>query len=225
MFGGGPGGGLATVSLAGGPPEVLLQPQALSPDVRFGWPDALPDGAGLLFTVLTPTGSDVAILDAGASRHRVLVRDAAFGRYAPTGHLVVERRGQLAAAPFDLARRSLTGALRPVVSRRRLRAASSRGRDTRSRDRARSCMSRAPPPVHWQCSGARRGRGNAWECRFERRVFVRARVRRGRDGADGAMPAPEAVNPAGPGGLEVAFAANKTGPYNLFVRPLTGGAK
>ena len=47
----------------------------------------------------------------------------------------------------------------------------------------------------------------------------------GETGTDGAMPAPEAVNPAGPGGLEVAFAANKTGPYNLFVRPLTGGAE
>ena len=225
VFGGGPGGGLATVSLAGGPPEVLLQPQALSPDVRFGWPDALPDGAGLLFTVLTPTGSDVAILDAGASRHRVLVHDAAFGRYAPTGHLIVERHGQLAAAPFDLARRSLTGALRPVVTDVASGGVFEGPRYAFSRSGSLVYVPGAtagPLAVQWRSSVVEATPGNA---AFEQRVFVRPVSAVGETGAAGAMPAPEAVNTAGPGGLEVAFAANKTGPYNLFVRPLTGGVE
>jgi eukaryotic-like serine/threonine-protein kinase len=224
VYGGGPGGGLARVSLAGGPPEVLLQPQALSPDVRFGWPDALPGHAGLLFTVLTPTGSDVAILDAGASRHRIVVQDAAFGRYAPTGHLVVEQRGRLAAAPFDLASRSLTGALRPVVEDVASASVFEGPRYAFSRSGSLVYVpgsAGGPLTVQWrEARGAPDDRSSG----FERRLTVRAESVFAGAVADVGAPAAGPVSPASrPDGLEVAFAANKTGPYNLFVRPLVGG--
>jgi DNA-binding winged helix-turn-helix (wHTH) protein len=224
VFGGGPGGGLARVSLSGGPPEVLLQPQALSPDVRFGWPDALPDHSGLLFTVLTPTGSDVAILDAGASRHRIVVHDAAFGRYAPTGHLVVERRGQLAAAPFDLASRSLAGALRPVVDDVASAGVFEGPRYAFSQSGSLVYVpgsAGGPLTVQWRAAlGARDERSGE----FERRLTVRPESVFPGLGGDASIAAAGPVSPASrPDGLEVAFAANKTGPYNLFVRPLVGG--
>lgn len=224
VFGGGPGGGLARVSLAGGPPEVLLQPQALSPDVRFGWPDALPGNAGLLFTVITPTGSDVAILDPGASRHRILVEDAAFGRYAPTGHLVVERRGQLAAAPFDLASRSLAGALRPVVDDVASASAFEGPRFAFSRSGSLVYVpgsAGGPLSVQWRpAPGVPIDAGSG----FERQLTVRSAFVFAGQSAGLERGATASVSPASrPDGLEVAFAANKTGPYNLFVRPLVGG--
>jgi hypothetical protein len=205
------------VHLSGGPPEVLVQPRALSPDVRFGWPDALPDG-GLLFTVITPTGSDIAVLDPGASRHRVLVHDAAFGRYAPTGHLVVARHGRLAAAPFDLTRRAVTGPFRAVVDDVASAGAFEGPRYAFSRSGSLVYvpgLAGGPVSLRW-----RTDRGAA-AAPFEDRLTIAPA-----DSDPGVAPvaAPAAVNPAWrTDGLEVAFAANKTGPFNLFVRPREGG--
>jgi DNA-binding winged helix-turn-helix (wHTH) protein len=221
---GGPGGGLATVSLAGGSPRTLLQPRALTPDVRFGWPDALPDGAGLLFTVITPTGSDVAVLAPGGKEHHILVRDAAFGRYTPTGHLIVERRGQLAAAPFDLASRTLTGVLRPVIDDVASAGVFEGPRYAFSRSGSLLYVpgpAGGPLAVQWRAEVARTADTAA---AFEGQLTVGPEFVSGDTATAIGTSAPGAVSPsAGPDGLEVAFAANKTGPYNLFVRPLVGG--
>jgi DNA-binding winged helix-turn-helix (wHTH) protein len=227
VFGGGPGGGLATVSLDGGPPEVLIQPQALSPDVRFGWPDPLPEGQGLLFTVITPSRSDVAILEPGMTRHRVLVHDAAFGRYAPTGHLIVERRGQLAAAPFNLARGSVTGAFRPVVTDVASAGVFDGPRYAFSRSGALVYVpgpAAGPLAVRWRAGNELTASA---DFDFTQRVYVDQAA--GASAGDSVETPGEAglatIGPPGPGGLEVAFAANKTGPYNLFIRPLSGGGE
>jgi serine/threonine-protein kinase len=224
VFGGGPGGGLAAVSLAGGSPVTLLQPQALSPDVRFGWPDALPDGAGLLFTVITPTGSDVAVLPPGSTRHRVLVHDAAFGRYAPTGHLIVERNGQLAAAPFEVASQTLAGALRPVIDDVASAGVFEGPRYAFSRSGSLVYVpgpAGGPLAVQWRTPAGAAVDGAAT---FEGQLTVGPEFAAREEASASGTGAPRTVSPsARPDGLEVAFAANKTGPYNLFVRPLVGG--
>jgi DNA-binding winged helix-turn-helix (wHTH) protein len=215
VFGGGPGGGLARVSVSGGPPEVLLQPEALSTDVRYGWPDLLPDDAGLILTVMTPAGSDVAVLEPGAARHRVLVRDAAFGRYAPTGHLIVERHGRLEAAPFDPVRHAFTGRFRPVVGDIATATAFEGPRFAFSRSG--SLVYVPGPPggplaVRWRDGD--RGDGRP----FHERLAVVAAT-----SAEEPPAEARALSAAWrPDGLEVAFAANKSGPYNLFVRPRLG---
>ena len=220
VFGGGPGGGLARVSLAGGPPEVLLQPEALSTDVRFGWPAILPRDRALLFTVMTPAGSDVAILEPGAGRHRVLVRDAAFGRYAPTGHLIVERHGQLEAAPFDAARGTLTGTFRPVVSDVASATAFEGPRYAFSESGSLVYIPGSAAgsiALRWRDDTARTGLGSGPF--VDRLIAAPLNVTDDHATADAA----HAVSPAWrPDGLEVAFAANKSGPYNLFVRPRLG---
>jgi serine/threonine-protein kinase len=78
------------------------------------WPQALPGGKGVLFTLShdAPTAleqQDIAVLDLATGTHRILVHGVA-ARYAPTGHLVyVTSDGSLMAAPFDEDRLELTG--------------------------------------------------------------------------------------------------------------------
>jgi serine/threonine-protein kinase len=97
VFGGGPGGGLARVPASGGEPVVLAAPAAGSPDVRFGWPDLLPGGAGIVYTAFSVSDSDVAVLDLRSGRRLTVAAHAAFGRYAGTSDVIVERHGRLEA--------------------------------------------------------------------------------------------------------------------------------
>ncbi len=70
------------------------------------WPQALPNGRGVLFTVAhEPIGDlsqyDIAVADMETGEHEVLVRGV-FARYAASGHLVnVTADGRLLAASFD----------------------------------------------------------------------------------------------------------------------------
>jgi len=179
-----------------------------------------PRDRALLFTVMTPAGSDVAILEPGAGRHRVLVRDAAFGRYAPTGHLIVERHGQLEAAPFDAARGTLTGTFRPVVSDVASATAFEGPRYAFSESGSLVYIPGSAAgsiALRWKDDTARtRPESGPFE---DRLIAAPLNVTDDHTTAD----APHAVSPAWrPDGLEVAFAANKSGPYNLFVRPRLG---
>ncbi len=115
VFGGGPGFGLARVSADGGEAVVLAAPMAGSREVRYGWPELLPDGRSVLYTAVTLADSAVALLDFASGERRVLVEAAAFGRLSPTGHLIVERRGRLEAAPFSLDERAITAPPQAVV--------------------------------------------------------------------------------------------------------------
>lgn len=87
------------------------------------WPDALPNGRGLLFTVdyggARP--QDIAVLDLRTGTHRVLLRGS-FPRYAATGHvLYVTDEGTLMAAPFDQGRLALAGDPAPIAEGLELR--------------------------------------------------------------------------------------------------------
>ena len=70
------------------------------------WPQALPNGRGVLFTVAHQPDNDVsqydiAVADMETGEHEVLLRGV-FARYAASGHLVyVTADGTLLAAPFD----------------------------------------------------------------------------------------------------------------------------
>ncbi len=70
------------------------------------WPQALPNGRGVLLTVAhEPSGDvsqhDIAVADMETGEHEILVRGV-FARYAASGHLVyVTADGTLLAAPFD----------------------------------------------------------------------------------------------------------------------------
>ncbi len=111
--------GLKRVSSAGGKPEDLTKP-----DVQKGethrWPEVLPDGSGVLFTIggaafASWDDAKIAVLDLKTGRQRVLVEGGTVARYVPTGHLVYWRAGSLFAVPFDLRRLEVTGQAVPVL--------------------------------------------------------------------------------------------------------------
>ena len=109
------GAGLFRVAAAGGEAEVLTT--AEEPE-RHYWPEILPGGKAVLFTVVTGPGSEgmhIALLNLDTGEHSPLIPAGSQPRYVATGHIVYGTEGTLRAVPFDLARLSVTGDPVPVV--------------------------------------------------------------------------------------------------------------
>jgi len=108
-------GGLVRVPASGGPLEPLTHLDIKRGVSAHAWPQLLPAGNGVIFTVLRAGASqrEISVLDLKSGSVTTLLRGS-FARYAPTGHLVYIRDdGALLAAPFDAARVKVTG---PSVS-------------------------------------------------------------------------------------------------------------
>jgi len=109
-----PNQGLWQVSSAGGKPENLTTPDHSLREISHRWPDVLPGGKGLLFTVKTSdidTFDDALIvaLPSGNNEQTILVEGGSCARYSPTGHLIFVRANNLMAVPFDLERLEVKG--------------------------------------------------------------------------------------------------------------------
>ena len=72
----------------------------------------LPGGRGTLLTVSGVSddadNASVVVVPAGTTERRVIVRAARAGRLTASGHLLFARGDQIFAAPFDLARLTIT---------------------------------------------------------------------------------------------------------------------
>ena len=83
------------------------------------WPEFLPGGGAVLFTIYPSTGgpdnAQVAVLDLKTGASKVLVRGGSHAHYVPTGHLVYGVAGTLRAVPFDLERLEPIGTPAPVL--------------------------------------------------------------------------------------------------------------
>ena len=101
--------GLFQVPASGGDPERLT----VADDVVHAWPDILPGGQGVLFTIVSDAGAQIALLDLEARTHEVIVPNGAYPRYSATGHILYASDGALHVVPFDLDARRVTG--EPVV--------------------------------------------------------------------------------------------------------------
>ncbi len=82
------------------------------------WPEALPNGKGVLFTVafrgrnagIGGLSYSIAVADIPSGKHRVLVKDAKYARYAMSGHVIyVTTDRRLMVAPFDQSSMRITG--------------------------------------------------------------------------------------------------------------------
>ncbi|HSB52876.1 MAG TPA: protein kinase, partial [Gemmatimonadales bacterium] len=113
-------GGIWRVPAAGGVPEPVTQVADSAAEHVHAWPQLLPGGKQLLFTVLGPSGgaldSRIVAEVIGSGVRRTLVEHATFGRYLASGQLLyVSNEGTVFAAGYDLRKTVLTGTPQPVL--------------------------------------------------------------------------------------------------------------
>jgi serine/threonine-protein kinase len=114
--------GLQRVAGTGGAATVLARPTRDGNEARYGWPESLPDGRAVLFTILPATGgldaAQVAVLDLTTRTRQILVQGGSHAHYVGSGHLVYAAGGTLRAVAFNLARLAVQGtSSRPVLPR------------------------------------------------------------------------------------------------------------
>lgn len=81
------------------------------------WPQILPGGEYVLYTVMTAAGADQATIEVLATRTRkrtVVQRGGTFGRYLASGHLTYVNQGTLYAVRFDPQRGAVEGDAVPI---------------------------------------------------------------------------------------------------------------
>jgi serine/threonine-protein kinase len=108
--------GLQRIADTGGEPEVLTRPNRADGEEDHYWPEILPGGQAVLFTITATTGgpqqSQVAVLDLQTLTQRVLIQGGSRARYVSSGHLVYAAgapRERLHAVAFDLSRLDVVG--------------------------------------------------------------------------------------------------------------------
>ena len=106
--------GLWRVAAAGGEPEQLTTPE--QGDGDHLWPEILPGGEAVLFTITAGTSEEtqIAVLSLTTGEQKVLLRGGAYPRYSLTGHLLYGVQADLWAVPFDLSRLEIVGDSVPV---------------------------------------------------------------------------------------------------------------
>jgi len=110
--------GLFRISAAGGDPVVLTTPDPNKGEIAHSWPQILPGGQAVLFTVWSGglwDNAQIVVEQIEEQERRVLIDGGTHAWYAPTGHLVYSQAGTLMAVSFDLSRLEITGSPVPVV--------------------------------------------------------------------------------------------------------------
>jgi Tol biopolymer transport system component len=111
--------GLVRVSDRGGRPTALTTLDQARGEFSHRWPDALPGGRWILFTVGIEDASfddgriDAVSLETG--ERRTVMQNAGFARYLPNGRLLFVRGGRLSSVPFDPDRLTTRGAPEVLV--------------------------------------------------------------------------------------------------------------
>ena len=110
--------GLSRISSEGGQPEILTTPEITREEGSHRLPHFLPKSRCVLFTFMGDWYDfqpRLALLDLQTRKWHELIKDAADGRYLPTGHLIFLRQGTLMAVDFDLGRLEVKGQPVPIV--------------------------------------------------------------------------------------------------------------
>jgi serine/threonine-protein kinase len=113
------GSGLLRISAAGGTPQTLTTPNAKDLEISHRWPQVLPGGTSVLFTIqvgsaATYDDARIAVLSLQTGKWRTLVQGGSYARYVPSGHIVYAHAGSLVAVAFDLTRMEVSGSPVPV---------------------------------------------------------------------------------------------------------------
>jgi serine/threonine-protein kinase len=88
--------------------KVLTTANRAAGEADHLWPEALPGGRAVLFTVLpvsgAPEDAQVAVYDLRAGTYKAIVPGGSHAHYVSSGHLVYSASGALRAIAFDLTR-------------------------------------------------------------------------------------------------------------------------
>ena len=113
--------GLRRVSAEGGASEELTLPKAEQGELQHAFPQVLPGGDRVLFSILTKDGWQPAVLTLATREWQTLRRGAPGytpAHFLASGHLVyAQENGGLVAVPFDPARGELTGSAISLLER------------------------------------------------------------------------------------------------------------
>jgi serine/threonine-protein kinase len=107
--------GLWRVPATGGAPVAVTTLDAAKGERSHRWPQVLPDGRTVIFTVgltTSPGDYDGANIDAvrlDTGERRTVLQGARMARYSPAGYLVFQRSSMLLAVPFDPEHFATTG--------------------------------------------------------------------------------------------------------------------
>jgi Tol biopolymer transport system component len=108
---------LMRVPAAGGTPAVFGTLSEGATTQR--WPQALPGGAGVLYTESSNIGAwdgaNLVVAPLSGEAPKIVVRGGYYGRYVPSGHLIYMQHGTLFAVPFDLRRLEAIGPAVPAL--------------------------------------------------------------------------------------------------------------
>ena len=110
--------GLFAVPAAGGQPRQITQLGSTPDDRAHVWPDALPGGYGLIFTVWTGKSFNDARIEAlsfKTGKLKVLIEGGTGGRYLPGGYLAYSRNATLFVVGFDPKRLEVQGTPVPMI--------------------------------------------------------------------------------------------------------------
>jgi eukaryotic-like serine/threonine-protein kinase len=110
--------GLLRVAAAGGRPQAVTTPDPAARESNHLFPEALPGGDVLLFTVWkggTFEAASIWAFSVRSGKRTRILEGASEARYLPQGYLVFARAGTLLAVPFDPKTLAVLGAATPVV--------------------------------------------------------------------------------------------------------------
>jgi eukaryotic-like serine/threonine-protein kinase len=110
------GKSLMRVSAAGGAAEPFVSAAEISGSIR--WPQILSGGKAVLYTAGVATEFETGVIAVQALPHgtpKIILRNAYYGRYVSTGHILYLHEGTLFAVPFDADRAEATGPAVQVI--------------------------------------------------------------------------------------------------------------
>ena len=110
--------GLSRVPENGGKVETVTLPDPARQEQGHRWPEMLPDGDSILFSIMKNFGAsdaETGVLSIKSRTWRTILPNASNAHYLPTGHLVYVHEGTLMAVPFNLKSLSITGSPAQVL--------------------------------------------------------------------------------------------------------------
>jgi len=100
------------VPAGGGTPTVLTTPDKARGEIQHAWPEFLPGGRAVLYTIQSgERGEDfqIAAFDIQSGDTKILVPSGSSPRFSPSGHLVYGAENTIRAVPFDPVRLEVLG--------------------------------------------------------------------------------------------------------------------